>query len=310
MMTTPAGATSSSTWSSARCRNGDSLTKQDQNGVSYTFPGAIGVAPELKNGPCDVACQERVSACMLAHVNNSRHEHRHLAGQRRRHRLGHQPDFPYQEGSFFGNLFPNPWQGFYCNGKGYDAGSVPAASARRWRATSTSTRTAATSSAATRVSAPRTAPTATTRATPSSNGVLKTWSKVVTVWRNFDPTPSTRSATGARRSAWASKAPAPPTTPPSRSRATRAATTRSSGCCRPRPASTRSSTSTAARRSTSAARRWCRSPTRARHRSKRRSTRWAAAASSAATRSFRRRARPASSSPRATRGRTARPRPT
>ncbi len=104
---------------------GDSITKQDQNGTSFTFPGGIGVAPELKNGPCDVACQERVSACMLAHVNNSGTNIDIWIDSEGAIGWGTSPDFPYQEGSFFGNLFPNPWQGFYCNGKGYDAGSVP-----------------------------------------------------------------------------------------------------------------------------------------------------------------------------------------
>ena len=30
---------------------GDSLTKQDQNGITYTFPGGIGVAPGAQERP-------------------------------------------------------------------------------------------------------------------------------------------------------------------------------------------------------------------------------------------------------------------
>jgi hypothetical protein len=39
------------------------------NGVSYSFAGQIGVAPEWENSACGTACQELVTACMLAHVN-------------------------------------------------------------------------------------------------------------------------------------------------------------------------------------------------------------------------------------------------
>ena len=38
---------------------------------------------------------------------------------------GQSPDFPYREGSFFGNLFPSPWSGYYCNGADYASGEVP-----------------------------------------------------------------------------------------------------------------------------------------------------------------------------------------
>ena len=62
---------------------------------------------------------------MLAHVNNSGMNIDIWLDSEGAIGWGTSPDFPYQEGSFFGNLFPNPWQGFYCNGKGYDAGSVP-----------------------------------------------------------------------------------------------------------------------------------------------------------------------------------------
>jgi len=50
--------------------SGQSVVKQDQYGTSYTFYGQIGIAPELAAGPCDLDCQEKISACMLAHVNN------------------------------------------------------------------------------------------------------------------------------------------------------------------------------------------------------------------------------------------------
>jgi hypothetical protein len=106
---------------------GHSLVKKDQNNVSYTFPGAIGVAPELEGtGLCSPDCQERVSACMLAHVNNAgAHISLWLTGEGAIGWAKDTTNYPYEEGSFFGNLFPNPWNGYYCTGKDLDVGSVP-----------------------------------------------------------------------------------------------------------------------------------------------------------------------------------------
>ncbi len=105
---------------------GQSLTKQDQNGVSYDFPGAIGVAPEAVTGSCDLDCQEKVSACMLAHVNNSgAHIGIWMVGPDAAIGWGSSPSFPYQEGAYFGNLFPTNWQGYYCGGKDMSSGEVP-----------------------------------------------------------------------------------------------------------------------------------------------------------------------------------------
>ena len=52
---------------------GDTLVKQDQNGNNYTFPGAIGLCPEWKNGDVhgNERCMTGVSACMMAHVNTA-----------------------------------------------------------------------------------------------------------------------------------------------------------------------------------------------------------------------------------------------
>src|SRR4051812_3812028 len=106
--------------------SGQSLVKQDQYGTSYTFAGSIGVAPEAVNGPCDLDCQERISACMLAHVNNSgQHISIWMVGPDSGIGWGSSPDFPYQEGAFFGNIIVNPWQGYYCAGKDMASGEVP-----------------------------------------------------------------------------------------------------------------------------------------------------------------------------------------
>jgi hypothetical protein len=106
---------------------GQSFTSRDQNGTSYTFDGAIGIAPEAVLGPtCDLNCQEKVSACMLAHVNNSgAHIGIWLVGPDAQVGWGSNTAYPYQEGAFFGNLIQNPWQGYYCVGKDMGSGEVP-----------------------------------------------------------------------------------------------------------------------------------------------------------------------------------------
>jgi hypothetical protein len=104
---------------------GASLTKQDQNGVSYQFDGAIGVAPELENGLCDVNCQERISGCMLAHVNNSGlHVGIWLVGPDNGIGWGYSPNYPYKEGAYFGNLFASNMPGSYCAGKDMGSGDA------------------------------------------------------------------------------------------------------------------------------------------------------------------------------------------
>ena len=89
----------------------------------YDFPGSLGVAPELKTG-CDTACQERVSACMLAHVNNSGlHVGIWLVGPDSGIGWGYSPNYPFKEGAYFGNLFQN-MSGLYCAGKDMGSGDA------------------------------------------------------------------------------------------------------------------------------------------------------------------------------------------
>jgi len=106
----------------ARCAlaSNDSLVKQDQYGAWYTFPGALGLAPQWKNNACDSNCQEIMSACMMAHVNTTgRHINLYLdspvvLG------LGRLNNYPLQEGAFFGNIFVTPPKPYYCNGFDFD----------------------------------------------------------------------------------------------------------------------------------------------------------------------------------------------
>ena len=104
---------------------GQSLVKQDQYGNSYTFQGSIGLAPELATS-CDLDCQEKISACMLAHVNNSgQHISIWLVGPDPAVGWAGSPLYPYQEGAYFGNIFASPWQGYYCDGNDLGSGEVP-----------------------------------------------------------------------------------------------------------------------------------------------------------------------------------------
>jgi hypothetical protein len=111
--------------------SGDSVTKQDQNGVSYTFDGQIGLAPGWKTGVCDTTCQQAISACMLAHVNTSGvHIPLWLVSPSAAIGWGTNPQYPNREGTFFGNIFsPNSQSrvvdAFYCNGPGFSTDTVP-----------------------------------------------------------------------------------------------------------------------------------------------------------------------------------------
>src|SRR5579862_5178263 len=71
LMTTPSGRTTVQYLVRCALPLGDAITKQDQTGASYVFPGQLGLAPGWKNGSCDTSCQQAMSACLLAHVNTS-----------------------------------------------------------------------------------------------------------------------------------------------------------------------------------------------------------------------------------------------
>jgi hypothetical protein len=104
---------------------GKSITAKDSGGASYSFPGAIGVAPEWETGTCNTTCQERMTACLLAHVNTSGVHIPIWLDSEGAIGWGQNTSFPYQEGSFFGNVFVNPPQGFFCNGKDFSSATVP-----------------------------------------------------------------------------------------------------------------------------------------------------------------------------------------
>ncbi len=108
---------------------GHSITKKDQNGTSYAFLGQIGVAPSWENNACDTACQESVSACMMAHLNVAGvHVPIWLDSPVSAIGFGSSSSFPNEEGTFFGNLFVmsnGKVPAYYCEGNGFAKGIVP-----------------------------------------------------------------------------------------------------------------------------------------------------------------------------------------
>ena len=93
---------------------GDSVTKAIA-GQTVVLDGALGLAPEWKDEPCDEACQEWVSACLLARVNvTGQFVALWLAAENPAIGLGHDPSLPIYEATFYGNVFQG--QRYVCRG--------------------------------------------------------------------------------------------------------------------------------------------------------------------------------------------------
>jgi hypothetical protein len=110
--------------------SGHKIVKSDQNGTSWTFAGAIGVAPSWESGACDTNCQEAVSACMMAHVNVAGvHVPIWLDSPLSAIGYGKSSSYPNEEGTFFGNIFVTGSDGkvpaYYCDGSGFASGVTP-----------------------------------------------------------------------------------------------------------------------------------------------------------------------------------------
>ena len=110
------------------------LVKADQRGVKYSFAGQLGLAPAWQSGACDTNCQEIVSACMIALVNTAgSHIPLWIVAENPAVGWALNPDYPNQEGSFFGNIFVKGAHGtdqskvaaYYCNGVAYNVDTVP-----------------------------------------------------------------------------------------------------------------------------------------------------------------------------------------
>ena len=105
---------------------GRSLQKFDAQGNLHELTGAVGVAPEWENGTCDEACQEWVSACLLAHVNlTGVHVPIWLTASNKAIDWATSADYPNEEAAYFGNLFASEPTAFVCFGKDRATDPIP-----------------------------------------------------------------------------------------------------------------------------------------------------------------------------------------
>lgn len=95
----------------------DSLRIKDYTGGLVSLTGEMGLAPEWKDGQCDTTCQEKISACLMAFTNGDGvHVDIEMAAP---FTIGTSHTYKYQEASFFGNVFIDKPQAFFCVGKDY-----------------------------------------------------------------------------------------------------------------------------------------------------------------------------------------------
>ncbi|MEM9459218.1 MAG: hypothetical protein AAGF11_33880 [Myxococcota bacterium] len=81
------------------------------------FRGRLGLAPEWKDGACDVDCQQWVSACLLARTNATGQEiDIWVSGDHPSLGLGTSPEFPHYEATYYGNLFEDGAPQYLCQG--------------------------------------------------------------------------------------------------------------------------------------------------------------------------------------------------
>lgn len=94
-------------------------------GQDFEFTGVAGAAQQWADGPCDEACQEMVSSCVLTKLNNWNMVARiliessvPLPGEEPVDRVAE--GFVIEEGAFYGNIFADPPRLYTCRGRGRD----------------------------------------------------------------------------------------------------------------------------------------------------------------------------------------------
>jgi hypothetical protein len=93
---------------------GESLQKP-VDGETIVLQGALGLAPEWQDEPCDEDCQEWVSACLLARINVAGESvDLWLTAEHPAIGLGHAASLPIYEATFYGNVFEG--QQYVCRG--------------------------------------------------------------------------------------------------------------------------------------------------------------------------------------------------
>jgi hypothetical protein len=105
---------------------GHAISKLDAEGDVHTYAGQIGLAPEWESGTCGPSCQRWISACMLSLVNTTgMHYPLWMAAQNPTIGWGLDPDYPFQEGAFFGNVFTSPPAAYFCGGRDFGVSPIP-----------------------------------------------------------------------------------------------------------------------------------------------------------------------------------------
>lgn len=126
LLSTAAGRATASYLVRCALPAGRSITRPDAHGQRHTFHGQLGLAPEWESGTCGTVCQEWISACMLSMVNTTgTHVPVWMLANHPAIGRGASEEFPHQEGAFFGNLFTEPPQAFYCRGRDYAHAPAP-----------------------------------------------------------------------------------------------------------------------------------------------------------------------------------------
>jgi hypothetical protein len=117
MMSSDDGVTTASYLVRCALAAGDSIRIKDYTGGLVVLRGEMGLATQWKDGQCDGTCQERISACLMAFTNGDGvHVDIEMSAP---FVLGTDHTYPYQEASFYGNLFTDPPQAYYCVGKDF-----------------------------------------------------------------------------------------------------------------------------------------------------------------------------------------------
>lgn len=93
------------------------------DGAETELHGALGLAPEWLDGPCDDDCQGWVSACLIARTN-ARGERVEISLRGAHPGLALEPGeaeaFPDHEGSYYGDVFAGELDAMACLGDGVD----------------------------------------------------------------------------------------------------------------------------------------------------------------------------------------------
>jgi len=130
LMTTAMGRRTVQYIASCALDSSQTLSKQDQYGHPYNYPGAVGLAPGWYNNGITVADEANVSACLMARINSAgMHVPLWMDASQGSIGWGYDPNYPNQEGSYFGNVMRTDTDGlvhaFFCNGRDYLKGIVP-----------------------------------------------------------------------------------------------------------------------------------------------------------------------------------------